>query len=100
MTTPFRLTETCNAQPLHGDPSGSDDSSESDSSESDSSDEDELLEDAVIVAPGEPEASALYLRMVSEKASWRMPPMGTHLVDDGGSELIADWIRSLEECPE
>ncbi len=92
VTTPFRLTETCNAPPLHGDPIGEEDS--------ENSEEDELLEDAVIVAPGDPDGSALYLRMVSDKSSWRMPPMGTHQVDEDGSELIAEWIRSIEECPE
>ncbi len=107
VTTPFRLTETCNAPPMHGDPvgEGSDDENDEEASndgdDSEAQDEEnEVLQDAVIVAPGAPEASALYLRMISGQSSWRMPPLGTGKVDEKGSELIEAWIESLEECPE
>ena len=49
-----------------------------------------------IVAPGDPDASLLYLRMLRRPPSkGQMPNFGTEQVDPEGSTLIADWIRSL-----
>jgi mono/diheme cytochrome c family protein len=49
---------------------------------------------AVIVAPGDPEASLLHLRM-TRRGDGGMPPLGTELVDEAGSQLVAAWIQSL-----
>jgi uncharacterized repeat protein (TIGR03806 family) len=77
-STPFRLTKTCNQAPNTADP---------------------IAGGGVIVAPGNAEASSLYLRMADTDATWRMPPVGSDLVDSAGSELIAGWIDSLADCP-
>jgi uncharacterized repeat protein (TIGR03806 family) len=78
-STPFRLTKTCDELPQQGDP---------------------IEGGGVLVAPGDPLSSVLYFRMTSEDSSWRMPPVGSQVVDALGSELIQDWIESLESCPE
>jgi uncharacterized repeat protein (TIGR03806 family) len=52
------------------------------------------LPDAQLIAPGRPESSVLYHRMRAH-GEGRMPPVASSVVDDRGSELIADWIRSL-----
>ncbi|HEY6723702.1 MAG TPA: c-type cytochrome domain-containing protein [Polyangiaceae bacterium] len=78
-STPTRLTKTCNELPQQGDP---------------------VESGGVLLAPGDPASSILYVRMTSEEDSWRMPPVGSVVVDDLGSALIADWIESFESCPE
>lgn len=77
-STPFRLTKTCDENPLQGDP---------------------IAEGGKLLAPGDPEASGLYVRMTSTDPTWRMPPVGSQVVDLRGSELIAEWIESLDSCP-
>ncbi|HZV01813.1 MAG TPA: hypothetical protein VFF73_34190, partial [Planctomycetota bacterium] len=49
---------------------------------------------AKIVDPGAPEKSVLYLRM-HRRGRDQMPPLATHLVDEDGCKVIAEWIRSL-----
>ncbi len=46
---------------------------------------------------GDPTASALWRRLASASPIERMPPRGTRRVDDAGVELIASWIRALDE---
>ena len=48
-----------------------------------------------VVWPGEPEKSALYLRLVSAEPSLRMPLQEYGDPDRAGIEVIAEWIRSL-----
>ena len=31
---------------------------------------------------------------------FRMPPVGTHVRDDAGAQLVYDYILSVSECPE
>ena len=50
-----------------------------------------------VVAPGSAEDSTLYLRMLTP-GYFRMPPLGTEVVDDGAGELIRQWIDSLRGC--
>lgn len=78
-STPFRLTKTCNEPPQLGDP---------------------IEGGGVLISPGEPLDSILHFRMASDDPSWRMPPIGSQVVDVAGSDLIADWIESQTSCPE
>lgn len=77
-STTLRLTNTCNQRPWTADP---------------------VPGGGVILAPGDPEHSGLYLRMAREDPTWRMPPLGSQKLDVHGSELVAQWIASIEECP-
>ena len=53
-----------------------------------------------LIAPGDPEKSALWLRLSAPGGSvLAMPPVGRHEVDAAGVELIAAWISSLSACP-
>ena len=52
------------------------------------------LDDARIIAPGEPERSVLYYRM-AKTGPGRMPRVGSDRVDVAGARLVADWIASL-----
>jgi len=51
-------------------------------------------QDALRIAPGDPEHSVLYQRMASRFGALQMPPLGTHAVDDDALALVRDWIRS------
>ncbi len=75
--TGLRDTLTCNAAPRQGDLG---------------------VEDARLVAPGEPEKSLLPLRMRSLDAH-RMPPLSSSRVDEMGVALVEGWIRGLQGCP-
>ena len=77
-STPTRLMKICNQPPIQGDP---------------------VEGGGVLLAPGDPASSILYLRMADEDPSWRMPPVGSQVVDELGSKLIRDWIESLDACP-
>jgi uncharacterized repeat protein (TIGR03806 family) len=76
--TPFELTKTCEHLPLTADP---------------------VPGGGFILAPGDPENSALYLRMTTTDPTWRMPPIGSEQVDTEASELLFEWIASLRSCP-
>jgi glucose/arabinose dehydrogenase len=52
--------------------------------------------DARLIKPGNPEASEIYRRMVTDQ-SGRMPLLGGTKVDEPGAKLIYDWIESLEK---
>ncbi len=49
---------------------------------------------AMLVAPGDPERSVLYLR-VSRRGVGQMPPLATQLVDRQAARLLHDWIAHL-----
>jgi mono/diheme cytochrome c family protein len=48
----------------------------------------------VLVAPGDPQASVLPLRMRSRHPQHQMPPLGTRLTDDEGLALVERWIQT------
>ena len=52
------------------------------------------IADATRVAPGDPDRSILYLRMLDTDRR-RMPPLATSRVDRRGSEVIRRWIEEL-----
>jgi hypothetical protein len=52
------------------------------------------LPDARIIAPGDRSRSVLWERMRRQDGN-RMPPIGSHRVDDVGVALIGDWIDTL-----
>jgi hypothetical protein len=51
-----------------------------------------------LVAPGYPEQSVLIYRTAATDPNWRMPPLGSAVVDPLGVELLAEWVESLEGC--
>ena len=50
-----------------------------------------------LLVPGSPVRSVLFQRMV-HPGEYRMPPLGTYTVDVAASDVVARWIRSLEDC--
>ena len=52
------------------------------------------VKDALLVAPGDPERSLIYLR-VAKVGRGRMPPLSTRAVDEQAARLIAEWIKKL-----
>lgn len=54
---------------------------------------------ARILAPGHPERSLLWRRMVHRGDRRAMPPLASSLVDRQGSALIEAWIRGLGPAP-
>ncbi|NMO17509.1 hypothetical protein HPC49_27295 [Pyxidicoccus fallax] len=58
------------------------------------------VSDARLVSPGQPKKSLVPLRMHSLDAAVRMPPLASHVVDPGGTELVDAWLSSLPRCPE
>ena len=52
------------------------------------------IDDARIIAPGEPERSVLYYR-VAKTGAGRMPRIGSQQVDVRATRMIADWIAQL-----
>jgi hypothetical protein len=52
---------------------------------------------AQIVAPGDPDRSVLLARIRALDVN-RMPPLASQVVDEGGADLIEEWIRSLSSC--
>ena len=50
--------------------------------------------DARILAPGSANNSTIYLRMLNQE-SFRMPSIGSSVIDVAGSKLIADWINRM-----
>ena len=51
--------------------------------------------EALILSPGEPQLSTLYLRMLT-MGTFRMPPLASSIIDERGADLIAAWIASLD----
>ena len=56
------------------------------------------IDDARIIAPGEPERSVLFYRMAKLGAG-RMPRIGSLRVDERGLRLIGDWIAHMPGGP-
>lgn len=57
------------------------------------------MENAKVIAPGDPYRSILTYRM-AKLGYGRMPYIGSYAVDSDGIALVAEWIRSLDENPE
>jgi hypothetical protein len=55
------------------------------------------IADARILAPGSPSRSVLLQRM-KRLDVFRMPPIGSNLLDSAGSLLLENWIRNLADC--
>jgi hypothetical protein len=49
----------------------------------------------VLVKPGAPDLSALFLRMRSRRPSSQMPPLGTVVPDRAAVNLVSAWIEEL-----
>jgi len=56
------------------------------------------LPGAVLLAPGDPDLSLMSLRMHTLD-SFRMPDIGTRVVDPQGTSLVDAWITGLAACP-
>jgi hypothetical protein len=50
-----------------------------------------------IITPGDPDHSALFLRM-STREDFQMPPLASHKVDPVAVGIMDSWIRSLTTC--
>jgi hypothetical protein len=50
---------------------------------------------SVLVQPGAPELSAIFLRMRSRSPSSQMPPLGTVVRDQQAVDALARWIAGL-----
>lgn len=53
---------------------------------------------SVLLAPGDPSLSLMSLRMHALD-SFRMPDVGTRVVDPLGTSLVDEWIEGLSACP-
>lgn len=49
--------------------------------------------------PGDASNSGIFIRPTSLDSNVRMPPLGTYIVDEVGTDLIESWIDSLSACP-
>lgn len=54
----------------------------------------------VRLMPGDPERSAIYLRMAQRGLETQMPPLATKHVDEVGLALIENWIRAFPAAPQ
>jgi hypothetical protein len=54
---------------------------------------------ATRLTPGDPSLSTLSLRMHTLDTEFRMPRIGTTIVDEAGVGVIDEWITSLQACP-
>lgn len=52
------------------------------------------IQDAAVIAPGDPYRSVLYFRM-AKLGRGHMPHLGAELIDERGLQLIHDWITSI-----
>ncbi|XXF78596.1 PQQ-dependent sugar dehydrogenase [Myxococcaceae bacterium GXIMD 01537] len=76
-STPFSQVGVCNVAPQQGSAG---------------------LTDPLLVAPGDPSRSVLSARIHALDV-WRMPPLGTRVVDAEGAAVVDAWITSLSVCP-
>ena len=53
----------------------------------------------LLLDPGDPDASAILMRMRSRRPSSQMPPLGTVVRDDDAVEALARWIESEIRIP-
>ena len=54
------------------------------------------IKGTALIKPGEPERSELITRMTS-RGERQMPPLGTHLIDPRGTEVVRRWIKEMQE---
>ncbi|HEY3495744.1 MAG TPA: hypothetical protein VGK73_13695, partial [Polyangiaceae bacterium] len=54
---------------------------------------------ALRIDPGNPETSVVSLRMHSLDTMFRMPQIGSRVIDDVGAGAVDAWISSLTDCP-
>lgn len=60
------------------------------------------LPDAVVLAPGQPMKSSIWLRMnapIGTYMNLHMPRIANYQFDTQGLQLISDWIKSVKTCP-
>lgn len=50
----------------------------------------------LVIAPGDPAASVLYRRFVTNNPARHMPPLGTEILDESGRALLFAWITALQ----
>lgn len=55
------------------------------------------INNARLIAPGEPARSVLLERMKRRDSS-QMPPLASHVVDDSAIQIVSDWITGLTTC--
>ncbi|WP_428263714.1 hypothetical protein [Haliangium sp.] len=53
-----------------------------------------------VIVPGDPQTSAMFVRMNLRDKQDQMPPAGTELVDDIGVDYIRLWINGISTCPQ
>jgi hypothetical protein len=53
------------------------------------------VKDAKLVVPGHPEQSVIHQRMKMTGLG-RMPHVGSRVVDEKGTNLIAEWIKQMK----
>ncbi|UTF60658.1 PQQ-dependent sugar dehydrogenase [Gilvimarinus sp. DA14] len=58
------------------------------------------ISDAMLLAPGDSDASILLARMALRDHAQQMPPVGSNQVDTQGQALLNEWIDSLSGCPD
>jgi hypothetical protein len=51
------------------------------------------------LTPGDPSKSTISFRM-HDTTTYRMPKVGSTVVDATGTKLIDDWISSITDCPQ
>ncbi len=56
------------------------------------------IDDARLIAPGEPTRSVVAARVAALDVH-RMPPLGSSVVDEAGLEAVSAWIEGLRGCP-
>jgi len=54
----------------------------------------------LIIAPGSPEGSALFVRASSRGEAYSMPPLSTKQADPIITEFMRQWIESLADAPQ
>lgn len=59
-----------------------------------------LTNDALLIAPGRPDASVLIARMRSRNPQTQMPPLGTQLLDAEALALLERWIAEKSHTPQ
>lgn len=52
-----------------------------------------------LLAPGDPNRSVLFVRLSTEDARVRMPPIARTIAHPAGAKVIADWITQTMACP-
>lgn len=77
-STPFAAVGVCDAVPQTGDLG---------------------VAGARLLKPGDPSRSIISLRTHAPFGADRMPPLGSHLVDPVGTQVLDDWIRAVISCP-